>query len=70
MDPLAVPVLSLFFCLAACAEYLDAKRTKTPRRDPTTLSLLTSLSLVREREELVAQFFEVNEHCSAKCNPV
>ena len=30
-NPLAVPVLSLFFCLAACAEHLDAKRTKSPR---------------------------------------
>jgi len=64
------PIFSLFFCLAACAEHLDAKRTKTPRRNPTTLSLLTSLSsrnnrdlrLTREREEPVAQFFEITDH--------
>gem|GEM_PF-6787590 len=24
------PIFSLFFCLAACAEHLDAKRTKSP----------------------------------------
>jgi len=61
-NPLIVPVLSLFFCLAACAEHLDAKRTKSPGRNPTTLSLLTSLSLTREREEPVAQFFEITDN--------
>jgi|GEM_PF-3444242 len=64
------PIFSLFFCLAACAEHLDAKRTKSPRPNTTTLSLLSSLSLIREREEPVASFFEINEHCSANCTPV
>jgi len=46
----------------------DAQRP--PRRDPTTLSLLSSLSLTREREELIASFYEVNEHYRAKCTPI
>jgi len=28
----ALPLFPLFFCRATCAEYLDAKRTKSPRR--------------------------------------
>jgi len=30
-QPSYFPIFSLFFCLAACAEHLDAKRTKSPR---------------------------------------
>jgi len=41
---------------------LTGQKDEKPPPNTTTLSLLPSLSLAREREEPVAQFFEITDH--------